>query len=137
MRQVVTATGHQQRLAREGMVMENGSISSYDAVKYERLVTEMAAGVKMAELGLPARLSKESLAMTDYWQRELKENPCLIDALEADVNNALKVIHKAEQGEKVEYATMRRQRATTDSRTRANRGSIRRSAPRHWPPATR
>ena len=112
MRQVVTATGHQQRLAREGMVMENGSISSYDAVKYERLVTEMAAGVKMAELGLPARLSKESLAMTDYWQRELKENPCLIDALEADVNNALKVIHKAEQGEKVEYATMRRQRET-------------------------
>ncbi len=112
MRQVVTATGHQQRLAREGMVMENGSISSYDAVKYERLVTEMASGVKMLELGLPARLSKESLAMTDYWQRELKENPCLIDALEADVNNALKVIHKAEQGEKIEYATMRRQRET-------------------------
>lgn len=112
MRQVVTATGHQQRLAREGMVMKNGVAPSEDAVRYERLVTETAAGVKMMELGLPARLSKDSMGMVDYWQRELKENPCLIDALEADVNNALKVIHLAEQGEKVEYSTHRNERET-------------------------
>ena len=40
--------------------------------------------------------------MTDYWARELKENPCLIDILERDVNNAVDMLHKAERGEKVE-----------------------------------
>jgi len=33
----------------------------------------------------------------------------MIDALEADVNNALDVIRKAEQGEKIEYARFRTQ----------------------------
>lgn len=50
----------------------------------------------------------------DYWNRELKENPNLMDALESDVNNALEVIHKAERGEKIEYATMRNRRQTSD-----------------------
>ena len=104
MRQLVSATGHQQRLAREGMVMKNGKAPSEDAVKKERLITEIASGVKMLELGLPARLSKDSLSMVDYWTRELKEDPCLIDAIESEVNGALKVLKKAELGEKVEYA---------------------------------
>ena len=95
MRQLVSATGHQQRLAREGM-----------------LITEIASGVKMLELGLPARLSKDSLGMVDYWARELKEDPCLIDAIESEVNGALKVMKKAELGEKVEYATQQHQRET-------------------------
>ena len=113
LRQIVSATGHQQRLAREGMVMKNGVAPSEDAVKQERLVVELASGVKMLELGLPARLSDESLKMVDYWCRELKENPCLIDALESDVNNALEVIGKAERGEKIEYATLRNRRDTS------------------------
>ena len=50
----------------------------------------------------------------EYWNRELKENPCLIDALESDVNNALEVIRKAEKGEKIEYATLRNRRQTSD-----------------------
>ena len=112
MRQLVSATGHQQRLAREGMVMKNGKAPSEDAVKKERLITEIASGVKMLELGLPARLSKDSLGMVDYWTRELKEDPCLIDAIESEVNGALKVLKKAEQGEKVEYATDQHQRET-------------------------
>ena len=112
MRQLVSATGHQQRLAREGMVMKNGKAPSEDAVKKERLITEIASGVKMLELGLPARLSKDSLGMVDYWARELKEDPCLIDAIESEVNGALKVLKKAEQGEKVEYATDQHQRET-------------------------
>lgn len=41
MRQLVSATGHQQRLAREGMVMKNGKAPSEDAVKKERLITEI------------------------------------------------------------------------------------------------
>ena len=75
---------------------------------------EVASGIKMLELGLPARLSDESLKLVDYWNRELKENPCLIDALESDVNNALEVIRKAEKGEKIEYATLRNRRQTSD-----------------------
>ena len=113
LRQIVSATGHQQRLAREGMVMKNGMAPSEDAVKYERLVVEVASGIKMLELGLPARLSDESLKTVDYWCREFKENPCLTDALESDVNNALEVIRKAERGEKIEYATMRNRRQTS------------------------
>ena len=112
MRQLVSATGHQQRLAREGMVMKNGVAPSEDAVRKERLITEIASGVKMLELGLPARLSKDSLGMVDYWTRELKEDPCLIDAVESEVNGALNVLKKAELGEKVEYATEQNQRET-------------------------
>ena len=114
LRQIVSATGHQQRLAREGMVMKNGMAPSEDALKQERLVVEAASGIKMLELGLPARLSDESLKLVDYWNRELKENPSLIDALESDVNNALEVIRKAEKGEKIEYATLRNRRQTSD-----------------------
>ena len=114
LRQIVSATGHQQRLAREGMVMKNSMAPSEDALKQERLVVEVASGIKMLELGLPARLSDESLKLVEYWNRELKENPCLIDALESDVNNALEVIRKAEKGEKIEYATLRNRRQTSD-----------------------
>ena len=113
LRHIVSATGHQQRLAREGMVMKNGVAPSEDAVKQERLVVELASGVKMLELGLPARLSDESLKLVDYWNRELKENPNLIDALESDVNNAIEVMAKAERGEKIEYATLRNRRDTS------------------------
>ena len=116
LRQIVSATGHQQRLAREGMVMKNGMATSEDAVKQERLIVELASGIKMLELGLPARLSDTSLETVEYWCRELKENPCLIDALESDVNNALEVIRKAERGEKIEYATIRNRKQTTDMR---------------------
>ena len=116
LRQIVSATGHQQRLAREGMVMKNGMPPSEDAVKLERLVVEVASGIKMLELGLPARLSDKSLKTVEYWQRELKENPNLMDALESDVNNALEVMRKAERGEKIEYATLRNRRQTSDMR---------------------
>jgi len=116
MRQLVSATGHQQRLAREGMVMKGGKAPSEDSLKYEQLVAEVASGIKMRELGCAARLSESSLAMVDYWTRELKENPCLIDNLESDVNNALDVIRKAEKGEKIEYASYRNRQQTDELR---------------------
>ena len=68
MRQVVSATGNAQRLGRNGM--NNGNTSPEDAAKQERLIVELAAGSKMLELGLPAKLSAESMKMVDYWQRE-------------------------------------------------------------------
>ncbi len=112
LRQIISATGHQQRLAREGMVMKNGLAPSEDAIKREKLIVELASGVKMLQLGLPARLSKDSLNLVDYWNRELKEDPKLIDILESEINNSLEVIRKAEKGEKIEYATFRNQRET-------------------------
>ncbi len=116
LRQIVSATGHQQRLAREGMVMKNGMAPSEDALKQEKLIVEVASGIKMLELGLPARLSEESLKTVEYWKRELQENPLMMAAIESDVNNALEVIRKAERGEKIEYATIRNRKQTSDMR---------------------
>ena len=116
LRQIVSATGHQQRLAREGMVMKNGMAPSEDALKQERLIVEVASSIKMLELGLPARLSEESLKTVEYWNRELQENPLMMAAIESDVNNALEVIRKTERGEKIEYATIRNRRQTSDMR---------------------
>lgn len=118
LRQVVSATGHQQRLAREGMVMKNGIAPSEDAVKQEKLVVELASGIKMMEMSMPAKISKENMGLVDYWNRELKENPCLIDAIESDVNNALDVIHKAERGEKIEYSSLKNEQQTTEMQSK-------------------
>ena len=100
--QVVAATGHQQRLNREGMNNRGGKAPTEDAQKHELLVREIATAAKMQELGLPAQLSEEGMKNIEYWKREFKEDPCLIDAIERDVNNSLDMIHKAERGEKVE-----------------------------------
>ena len=98
------------------MVMKNGMAPSEDALKQERLIVEVASSIKMLELGLPARLSEESLKTVEYWNRELQENPLMMAAIESDVNNALEVIRKAERGEKIEYATIRNRRQTSDMR---------------------
>ena len=118
MRQVVTATGHQQRLAREGMVMKGAQSPSENAEKYESLISELAAGVKMQELGLPAKLSYDSMKNIEFWQRELAENKCLIDAIESDVNTAIDTIHKAERGEAVRYRTDENQDIIMEERTK-------------------
>ena len=115
-RQVASATGHQQRLAREGMVMQGGKAPSEDAVKYERLVAELAAGVKMMDFGLPAKMSAENLPLVEYWTQELQENPTLLEAIETDVNNAVEVMRKAERGEKIEYAALRDHKRITELR---------------------
>ena len=115
-RQVVSATGHRERMSREGMVMNGGKAPSGDALRYERLVAEIASGLKMAEFGLPAKLSPESRSMVEYWTEELKENPCLIDAVESDVNNALDIIRKAERGERMESAHDRNRQQTEELR---------------------
>lgn len=112
MRSIVRATGHSQRLAREGLVMRGGKAPSEDALKREELVVEVASGIKMLELGLPAKLAPSSLKLIDSWCSELHEDPQFIDALEADVNNSLDVIRKAEKGEKVVYSSEVNQQKT-------------------------
>lgn len=119
---LVSATGHQQRLAREGMTISNGKTSPEDVEKQERLIVEVATAVKLQELGIAAKLSPESMKMTDYWSRELRENPCLVDIIEKDVNNAVDMLHKAERGEKIEL----------NSQSANQIASIRNLLPKHF-----
>lgn len=114
MREIARATGHQQRCAREGMVMRGGVAPSEDAVKREELVVELVAGIKMLELGLPARLLPTSLKLVEGWNRELREDPQMIDTIEADVNNAMDIIRRAEKGEKVTYFSEVNKQATEE-----------------------
>ena len=105
MRQTVSATGHGERLARETSARSGGTMPRRDAARQERLIIELASAVKMMELGQAARLAPESMEMVDYWARELREDPTLIDIVESDVNNALEVIRKAERGEHIYYTS--------------------------------
>ena len=56
----------------------------------------------MNQLGLPARIADENQPLIEKWQKSIRENPRFIDGLEADVNNAVSMIAKAERGEKIE-----------------------------------
>jgi len=100
--ETVRATGYGDRLAREG----GRQNAEGESRIREELIVEMATGVKMLELGLPAKLSFKAQDMVEAWNRQLREDSRMIDAVEADVNNAMEVIHKAEQGEKIEYASI-------------------------------
>ncbi len=110
MRMVISATGHPQRTARSGFEQEGGRTPSEKAASHERLVVEMASAVKMNQLGLPSRLSPESIVQIDGWKKSLEENPRMIDALEADVSNALNMVAKAERGEKIELKPVPQQK---------------------------
>ena len=113
-RQVVTATGHQQRLARQGVEVPNGKTPEQDISNRERLVVELASAIKMQEMGMTAKLSPESVALVPEWTKAMKDDPCYIDTIAMDVNSALDVIAKAERGEKVEYASVRNEQQTAE-----------------------
>ena len=102
LRQLITATGHPQRLGRPGVQIEGGRQPSESQSDRERLVVELASAVKMNQLGLPARIAEGNQPLIEKWQRSIRENPRFIDGLEADVNNAVSMIAKAERGEKIE-----------------------------------
>ena len=102
-RVVVAYTGTADRLNFAG----KGKQLPEDAARYNRLVQELAAGVLMTRQGLPATLSKESLKLVPYWERELKEDPKLVERLENDINNSLGVIGTLRKGEAVDYAALR------------------------------
>ncbi|RHM98072.1 zincin-like metallopeptidase domain-containing protein [Bacteroides xylanisolvens] len=114
LRQVVTATGHQQRLARQGVELPGGKAPEQDTLNRERLVVELASAIKMQEMGMTARLTPESQALVPEWTKAMKESPCYLDSVAVDVNSALEVIAKAERGEKVEYASVRNEQKTAE-----------------------
>ena len=101
-RQIVTATGHPGRMDRPGMAVEGMRSPAESLQNRERLVVELASAVKMNQLGLPAKLSPESIPLVDGWKKSINENPRFLDGIEADVNKAVSLIAKAERGEKVE-----------------------------------
>ena len=101
-RQVVTATGHPGRMDRPGTAVDGLRTPAEVHRDREHLVVELASAVKMNQLGLPARLSPESVKLVDGWKKSLEENPRFMDSIEADVNRAVAMIYKAERGEKVE-----------------------------------
>lgn len=100
-------TGGESRLNR----VAYSTMLPADAEKYDRLVSELAAGVLMSRAGLPATLSKESMALVPYWVRELKESPKLMESVERDVNNAVEVLEKIKAGETVDYGAIRGEKA--------------------------
>ena len=100
-RQIVTATGHPGRLGRPGAV-EGGYAPTEAQSLRERLVVELASAVKMNQLGLPARIADENIPLIDKWKESMEKNPRLMDGLEAEVNNALAMLYKAEHGVKIE-----------------------------------
>ena len=100
-------TGDESRLNRSG----SARMLPADAQKYDCLIQELAAGVMMSREGLPASLSKESLELVPYWERELKESPALVNNIERDVNNAVEVLDKIKNGEAVDYTVLRGEKA--------------------------
>jgi antirestriction protein ArdC len=101
-RQVVSATGHPGRMDRPGTAVEGMRNPEEGLRNRERLVVELASAVKMNQLGLPARLSPESLPLVEGWTKSLRENPVFLSHVEANVNKALSLVDKAERGQKVE-----------------------------------
>lgn len=113
-RATVAYTGTDDRLNRgnrERMLPE-------DRDKYDRLVQELAAGVMMTRQGLPATISEKNRGLIPYWERELKEDPKLLDRVERDVNNAVQVIDKVVAGQQVDYAAIRGERPAVMARPR-------------------
>jgi hypothetical protein len=108
-RAAVAYTGTPDRLnrgARLNMLPE-------DRDKYDRLVQELTAGVMMTRQGLPATISRDNRPLIPYWERELKEDPKLLDAVERDVNKAVEVLDKISAGKEVDYAVIRGERPAT------------------------
>ena len=100
-------TGAESRLNR----VSSNTMLPGDVEKYDRLVSELAAGVMMSRAGLPATISNESMSLIPYWERELKESPSLMMDIERDVNNAVEVLEKIKSGETVDYSAIRGEKA--------------------------
>lgn len=101
-RQMVTATGHQLRLGRIGMDMQSGKNLTDTMKAREMLITELAAGAKSLQYGMPARLSPHTLENVDMLISYLEEKPERVESVERDVDQAIAMITKAERGEKIE-----------------------------------
>lgn len=102
LRQIITATGHPQRLGRQGVTMDGMNSPTEEQKQRENLIVELSSAIKMNQLGLPSRISEDNLSEIDNWKQKLKDDPSFLIAIEADVNNTIRMIEKAENGVKIE-----------------------------------
>ena len=73
----------------------------------------------MNQLGLPARIADENIPLIDKWKESLEKSPRLMDGLEAEVNNALAMLNKAEHGVKIEKTNETARQETQNDRISA------------------
>lgn len=114
-RNVVIATGHRDRLAREGVEMK-GEQASEESLRHELLIREMATAVKMIELKQPVKFSEDAKKAIPRFIERLTSDPCYIDILEKDINQTIMMIDKAERGEKIEKRNEHNDRITKELR---------------------
>ena len=114
MRQAVSATGHASRLARSGVTGKHSSLGAEDLRKREQLLVELASGVMMIRWGLPGQVSAESLALTDFWIQELREDPAFLHELETGVDDAVAMLRCVEHGQRIEQRDTKAMSELTD-----------------------
>lgn len=101
-RQIAHATGVPRRLGREGVAIDGAKAPSQESQQREALVEELVSAHKMLELGMPAKVRPETLAMLPQIISQLKDNPSLGNSIAHDVNRTIGMIKKAENGEKIQ-----------------------------------
>ena len=97
-RQIAHATGIPQRLHREGM--SDAEMQS-EASQREMLVEELASAHKMLELGMVAKLRPKTVEQLPNIISQLKDNPKVAEKIFHDVDRTVRMIKKAEAGEKI------------------------------------
>ena len=106
LRALVTAVGEPQYLGRK----EKMGLPAADAKKYDKLVTEVSTGVLLSKLGVPAALDEKSRSLVPYWERESKENPNFMRAVEYNVNHSVNALQRLSEGKRVDYSVLRGER---------------------------
>ena len=81
--------------------MEGGSTPTLESQQKERLIVELVSAVKMNQFGMPGKLTQESINMIDDWKNLITEKPNFMESLEADMNNTMAMISRADSGEKI------------------------------------
>lgn len=100
-RQIVHATGVPQRLGREGLSVDGVKTPSEVQQHMEMLVEELASAHRMLELGMTAKMRPQTVEQLPNIISELKANPTMAQKVLHDVNRTVRMIKKAENGEKI------------------------------------
>lgn len=103
LRVMAAFVGHESRLN-----VGASYVLPYSVNQYQRLVGELSSAVLMAQSGVSGKFSDLTTAsLLDYWVRELREDPTLLDKLEVDVNHTVQCVEQLERGEVVHYSQLR------------------------------
>ena len=98
-RQIVIATGTPQRLGRVAGVAARRPTEQQ--LQREALVVELASAHRVLEMGLPAKVSESTKQILPGIIDQLKNDPSFAEKVLHDVNSAVGMMKKAENGEKI------------------------------------